>query len=120
MTRWAAVILPVAIVFGGQAGGASAQTPAATQQIGTEPVTAKPDRTTADRQTREKMAQRRAALRQKRIDCSKQADAQGLHLLKRIRFIRKCMAGRELSCRPSSPSATRFPTPRTCSLLGRR
>ena len=93
MTRWAAVILSVAIVFGAQAGGASAQTPAATQQIGTEPVTAKPDRTTADRQTREKMAQRRAALRQKRIDCSKQADAQGLHLLKRIRFIRKCMAG---------------------------
>ena len=59
----------------------------------TQPVMAKPDRTTADRQNREKMAQRRAELYRKRIDCSREADAQGLHLFRRIRFIRTCIWG---------------------------
>jgi membrane-bound lytic murein transglycosylase B len=93
MTRWGAIILTAAIAFGMQAGGVSAQTPPATPQTATEPITAKPDRTTADKQTRQQMAERRAALKQKRVDCGKQADAQRLHLLKRSRFIRQCMAG---------------------------
>ena len=45
------------------------------------------------RQIREKMAQRRAELYRKRIDCSREADAQGLHLFRRIRFIRTCIWG---------------------------
>ena len=91
MTRWAAIMLTAAIVLCVPAAGALAQTPA--PPTATEPITARPDRTTADKATRAEMARKRAALKQKRIDCRKQASAQGLHLIKRSRFIKQCMAG---------------------------
>ena len=45
------------------------------------------------RLTKQLAPQRRAAKRQKRTDCEMQATRQKLRLVKRWRFVRRCMAG---------------------------
>jgi hypothetical protein len=91
MIRLAAMILTAAIVFA--AASAFAQAPPPSQTPGGAVLTPKPDRTISDKATREEMARKRAALKQKKIDCRKQASAQKLHLVKRSRFIKQCMRG---------------------------
>ena len=59
----------------------------------TTPVTGiKPDRTVADPTVRKILSERRAVLRQKRIDCGKEAREQKVPLLKRRAFLKDCMS----------------------------
>jgi hypothetical protein len=65
---------------------ASAQTP----PPNTDPTAATTENSRLSRQ----LDRRRAAEKKaKRLDCERQAKEQNLHLAKRVRFIRQCMAG---------------------------
>jgi hypothetical protein len=90
MVRVAAILTAVLVLA---AVTALAQTPPATQTPGRAVLTPKPDRMISDKAMRQEMAKKRAALKQKKIDCRKQASAQKLHLIKRSRFIKQCMRG---------------------------
>jgi hypothetical protein len=90
MVRVAAILTAVLVLA---AVTALAQAPPATQTPGGAVLTPKPDRTISDKAMRQEMAKKRAALKQKKIDCRKQASAQKLHLIKRSRFIKQCMRG---------------------------
>jgi hypothetical protein len=67
-----------------------AQTP--TTNSPTAPVTGmKPDRTTAPTGVREKMQSKEAALRKKRAECRAQAKAEGVSLMKRPAYVKRCV-----------------------------
>jgi hypothetical protein len=91
MTSFLTALVGVAMTIGVGFGSASAQTPATPQTIAA-PITSKYDRSAADKAKRQQTARKFAALKQKRIECGKQASARRLHLFKRSRFIRQCMA----------------------------
>ena len=69
---------------------ACAQTPPSTTE---KPMTGmKQDRTVADKAQLQAMREKEAALKKKRAECSKQAKAQKVPVLKRRQFIHDCMS----------------------------
>ena len=91
MTRLSTIV--TAAILLGAAGAFAQAPPAGTQTPGGAILTPKPDRTISDKAARSEMARKRAALKQKKIDCRKQASAQKLHFVKRSRFIKQCVRG---------------------------
>jgi hypothetical protein len=55
------------------------------------PVAAPAQAQDMSKPTKEERAATRAAKREKRGECSRKADAQNLHLVKRYRFVRNCL-----------------------------
>ena len=90
MFRYAVMIAAIIVTAPAMPAFVQAQTPPATTE---KPMTGmKPDRTVADKAQRQAMREKEAALKMKRAECSKQAKAEKVPVMKRRRFIHDCMS----------------------------